>query len=39
VKTEVLEQFEAVVEVQQLKGIGEIDKVDVKIDKTVQDAK
>ena len=32
VKTKVLERDEAVVEVQQLKGNGEIDKVDVKID-------
>ena len=31
-KTKVLERDEAVVEVKLLKGIGEFDKVDVKID-------
>jgi hypothetical protein len=36
VKTKVLEHSEAVVEVKQLKGIGEIDKVDVEIDENIQ---
>ena len=31
-----LEHYEAVVEVQLLKGIGEIDEVDVKIDKNIK---
>jgi hypothetical protein len=41
VKTKVLEHFEAVVEVQQLKEIGEIDKANVSDEagETVQDAK
>jgi hypothetical protein len=36
VKTKVLEHYEAVVEVQLHKGIGEIDKVDVKIDENIK---
>ena len=31
-----LEHYEAVVEVQLLKGIGEIDEVDVKIDENIK---
>ena len=36
VKTKVLERFEAVVEVQLLKEIREIDEVDVKIDENIK---
>ena len=34
-----LEYYEAVVEVQLLKGIGEIDEVDVKIDENIKGEK
>ena len=36
VKTKVLEHYEAVVEVQLLKGTGEIEKVYVKIDENIK---